>query len=296
MGPEPAPATGAEPTETFLSTPGGSCSHPMRKEPGIPSPKPAEPLAERPGFLERPGEGRVAIVGAGPGAPDLITLRGKALLDAADVVVYDRLVHPSLWAGKAAIDAGKEPGSHRVFQDDINTLLVRLARAGKRVVRLKGGDPFVFGRGAEEAEVLAGEGIQYEVVPAPTSAVAALAAAGIPVTDRRVGSSVAIVTGHCAAGDGVDWHALATAVDTIVVLMGLRHLDDIVRRLIAGGRGGDTPAAVVAQGTLPAQKVVVAPLQGLPSAVRQADLEAPAIIVVGEVVTLRGRILQSGHA
>src|SRR5207245_855589 len=175
---------------------------------------------------------------------DLVALVRDGRGAEAREVVRDRLGRPSLWEGKAAVDAGKEPGSHRVDQEQINALLVRLAGEGKRVVRLKGGDPFVFGRGAEEAEALAGAGVPFEVVPAPTSAVAAAASAGIPVTDRRWSSSVAIVTGHCASGD-VDWAALATAVDTIVVLMGLGRLGEIAGRLIAAGRSPHTPAAVV---------------------------------------------------
>lgn len=233
--------------------------------------------------------GRVAIVGAGPGDPELISVRGKALLDRADVVVYDRLVDPALWQGKEAIDVGKVAGDHRVEQGEINAVLVRLAREGKAVVRLKGGDPFVFGRGAEEAEALAAAGIDFEVVPGPTSAVAGLAAAGIPVTDRRHASSVALVTGHC--GDGtVDWAGLATSVDTLVVLMGLRHLPEIVARLLAGGRPPDTPAAVVQDGTLPTQRVVTACLAELPAAVEAAGIGSPALIVVGSVVSVRERL------
>jgi uroporphyrin-III C-methyltransferase/precorrin-2 dehydrogenase/sirohydrochlorin ferrochelatase len=236
--------------------------------------------------------GSVAIVGAGPGDPRLISVRGRQLLDAADVVVYDRLVHPSLWEGKDAIDAGKEPGAHRVDQAQINELLVRLAREGRRVVRLKGGDPFVFGRGAEEVDALAAAGIRHEVVPGVTSAVAALGAAGIPVTDRRVSSSFAVVTGHCATGE-VDWDRLAMAVDTLVVLMGLRRLPEIVERLLAAGRPGDTPAAVVRNGSLPDQQVVSAALAELPGAVARAGISPPAIIVIGEVVRLRSSALSA---
>ena len=260
--------------------------------PAVPAPAVPTPAAEVPtpaAEVPTPRAGRVSIVGAGPGAPDLITVRGRALLDRADVVVHDRLVHPSLWEGKPAIDAGKQGGGHRVEQEEINALLVRLAGEGKAVVRLKGGDPFVFGRGAEEAEVLARAGIPFEVVPAPTSAVAALGAAGIPVTDRRLGSSVAIVTGHCG-GEGVSWEQLAGAVDTIVVLMGLRHLPEIVERLLTGGCPASTPAAVVAHGTLPDQQVVTAPLSGLAQAAAQAEISPPAIVVIGQVVGMRSRL------
>jgi uroporphyrin-III C-methyltransferase len=161
------------------------------------------------------------------------------------------------------------------------------------VVRLKGGDPFVFGRGAEEAEALAAAGVRYEVVPGITSAVAAVGAAGIPVTDRRLSSSFAVVTGHCATGE-VDWDRLATAVDTLVVLMGLRRLPEIVERLLAAGRPGDTPAAVVENGSLPGQRVVASSLAELPAAVGRAALSPPAVIVVGDVVRLLRGPAQDG--
>lgn len=240
------------------------------------------------------GGGWVSIVGAGPGDPDLITVRGRAALDAADVVVHDRLVHPDLISGRVAVDVGKEPGRHPVPQDGINALLVSLARQGKRVVRLKGGDPFLFGRGAEEAEALAAAGVGFEVVPAPTSALAALAYAGIPATDRRCGSSIAVVTGHSAPGQAVDWARIATATDTLVVLMGLARLGDIVTRLLAAGRDPATPAAVVSRGTLPDQRVVGAALAGIPQAAEAADLPGPALLVVGDVVRLSERIAWFG--
>ena len=167
----------------------------------------ASALGSREGLTVPSFGGWVSIVGAGPGDPDLITVRGKAALDAADVVVHDRLVHPDLIAGRVAIDVGKQPGCHPVPQDGINALLVSLAREGKRVVRLKGGDPFLLGRGSEEAEALAAAGVAYEVVPGPTSALAVLAYAGIPATDRRYGSSIAVVSGHSAAGQAGDWDA-----------------------------------------------------------------------------------------
>jgi uroporphyrin-III C-methyltransferase len=168
-------------------------------------------------------------------------------------------------------------------------LLVRLARKGRNVVRLKGGDPFVFGRGAEEAEALADAGISYEVVPAPTSAIAALAYAGIPVTDRRVASSVAIVTGHAQERDP-DWTALTKSVDTIVVMMGMSRIEEIAHSLMLAGLDRSTPAAVVENGTLSTQQVVTSSLGELAGAVRSAGLGSPAVIVVGEVVRLRERI------
>ncbi len=237
-----------------------------------------------------PATGRVAIVGAGPGDPGLLTVRGRQLLDEADIVLHDRLVDPSLVAGKQTVFVGKEAGRHSLAQDEINAMLVTLAGQGHRVVRLKGGDPFVFGRGAEEAEALADAGITYEVVPAPTSAFAALAYAGIPVTDRRLSSSVAVVTGHCTGRRDVSWHRLATAVDTIVVLMGLASLDRIAAALVEGGRDPRTPAAVVENGTRPGQRVVTAELSRIAEAAAEAAVESPALVVVGEVVTLRPRI------
>jgi len=234
--------------------------------------------------------GRVSIVGAGPGDPGLLTVRGREALSGADVVVYDRLVPAELIDGTEAIYVGKRAGDHAVPQPEINKLLVDLARSGKRVVRLKGGDPFVFGRGGEEAEALAAEGIEFEVVPGPSSAIAALAYAGIPVTDRRFASSVAVVAGHCSLEEPVDWRALATAVDTIVVLMGLGNLAHIVDELTAGGRLPSTPAAVIQDGTLPSQLVVDSDLGHLRHAVAAAGIGSPAIMVIGDVVQLRERI------
>ncbi len=239
--------------------------------------------------------GHVWIVGAGPGDPQLITVKGREALDRADVVVYDRLVDPSLVEGKEAIYAGKTPGDHSAPQEEINFTLIRLAQQGRKVVRLKGGDPFVFGRGSEEAEALAAAEIGFTVVPAPTSAIAALAAAGIPVTDRRFSSSVAIVTGHCGGPRPVDWRALAGSVETIVVLMGLSNLDFITEELMAGGLSAEMPAAIIENGTRPDQRVIVSNLGGLAEAAAPAGPGSPSLIVVGRVVTLRDKLLgQSG--
>jgi uroporphyrin-III C-methyltransferase/precorrin-2 dehydrogenase/sirohydrochlorin ferrochelatase len=237
--------------------------------------------------------GRVDIVGAGPGDPGLITVRGQQLLDRADVVVHDRLVNPDMLAGKETISVGKEPGSHCDRQSEINELLIRLAREGKRVVRLKGGDPFVFGRGAEEAEALSDAGINFEVVPAPTAATAVPAYAGIPITDRRWSSSVAIVTGHCVTG-AVEWKKMANAVDTIVVLMGRARIQEIVQGLLDGGLPDDTPAAIIENGTLANQQVVTADLAELPIVADRASIGSPATIVVGEVVRTREKIAWFG--
>jgi len=240
--------------------------------------------------LKPRGKGRVAIVGAGPGDPGLLTVRGRELLGAADVVVHDRLVDPFLVEDKDAVFVGKELGHHVMPQHEINALLVELARKGLHVVRLKGGDPFVFGRGGEEAEALVGAGIELEVVPGPTSAFAALAYAGIPVTHRRLASSVAVATGHCTGDQTVDWRGLATAVDTIVVLMPLAGLERITTALVEGGRHPATPAAVVENGTNAGQRVITADLGRLAAAAVEAGVKSPALVVVGEVVTLRDRI------
>lgn len=240
-------------------------------------------------------EAHVWIVGAGPGDPGLITLKGRQALDGADVVVYDRLVDPSLVEGKEAIYAGKTRGGDSARQEEINTTLIRLARDGLNVVRLKGGDPFVFGRGSEEAEALVDAGIGYTVVPAPTSAIAALAAAGIPVTDRRFSSSVAIVTGHSGGPRPVDFKALASSVETIVVLMGLNNLKEISDGLLAGGLSPATPAALIQNGTRPDQKVVVGDLESLEKAASDAGLGSPSIVVIGQVVNLRRKLVDEAR-
>lgn len=241
-----------------------------------------------------PSSGRVALVGGGPGDPGLITVAGAEALAQARVVVYDRLVNPRLLelAPKEAerLFVGKEPGRHALSQDEINALLIERARGGGRVVRLKGGDPFVFGRGGEEGEALAAAGISFEVIPGVTSAVAAAAYAGIPVTHRGVAASVAFVTGHedpTKEEAGVDWAKLATAVDTLVLLMGVASLPQIAERLVAAGRDAETPAAVIEWGTLPRQRTVVGTLRDIVAKVEQAGIASPAVAVVGDVVRLR---------
>jgi uroporphyrin-III C-methyltransferase len=237
--------------------------------------------------------GGVAIVGAGPGDPRLITVRGLEVLRRADVVVYDRLVAPKLLEeappDARLVFAGKACGAHALGQGEINALLIAEARQGHRVVRLKGGDAFVFGRGGEEALALAEADIPFEIVPGVTSAVAVPAAAGIPLTHRGVASSFAVVTGHQdpAGAARVDWSRLAGAVDTLVVLMGLGNLDSITRELIAHGRDPATPAALIERGTTEAQRTVTAPLAGLPAAAAAAGLASPVLAVIGDVVALR---------
>src|SRR5437764_3575265 len=225
--------------------------------------------------------GTVYLVGAGPGDPGLITAKGLELLRSADVVVYDRLVSPALLA-QAPAEA--ERILRGTDQQDVNALLIDRAREGLNVVRLKGGDPFVVGRGAEECEALAAAGVSYEVIPGVTSAVAVPAAAGIPVTHRRVASGFAVVAGHeCDGRSDLDWEALSR-MPTLVVLMGLAALPDVVARLRAQGAPADAPVAVIASGTLPQQRRVVGTLDDIAELVAAAGLEPPATIVIGEVV------------
>ena len=239
--------------------------------------------------------GRVILVGAGPGDPDLITLRGLKALQRADAVVYDALAPPELLehvpANATLHNVGKRGHDEPTrTQPETTALLIDLARAGDVVVRLKGGDPFVFGRGGEEASACVSAGIDFEVIPGISSSVAALAYAGIPVTDRRLAASFAVVTGHkdpTTVSEETRWEELATAVDTLVILMGMRKLEDLIGRLIDGGRDPKTPAAVIMNGTLPSQRVVTAPLGEIAERSRAADLGAPAAVVIGDVVRLR---------
>ena len=238
--------------------------------------------------------GKVWLLGAGPGAPGLITMAGSACLAQADVVVYDRLAHPHVLdlAPREAerIYVGKQSESHTMGQADINDLLIARAREGKRVVRLKGGDSFVFGRGGEEAEALASAGVPFAVAPGVSSAVAAPAYAGIPITHRGLASSFAVVTGHedpTKEGSSINWANLATGVDTLVFLMGVKSLPMIVDELLQHGRPADTPAAVIEWGTLPRQRTVSGTLVDIVDRVAEVRLGPPAVTVVGEVVRLR---------
>jgi uroporphyrin-III C-methyltransferase len=245
--------------------------------------------------------GHVWLVGAGPGDPELITVRGLRCLRRAEVLLYDRLVRPELLeeAPRTAlrIDVGKAPGRHARKQEEICRLLISHARAGRRVVRLKGGDPFVFGRGGEEALACAEAQVPFEIVPGISSAIAAPSAAGIPITHRGVAGSVAIVAGHCGPEpvDRIDWAAVAR-LDTIVILMGLGRLPEIAAALIAAGRSRETPAAAVASATLSTQQTVVGTLATLGRLVNEAGLEAPATLVVGEVVRVGERIAEACYA
>lgn len=239
--------------------------------------------------------GRVVLLGAGPGDPDLITVRGAEALRSADVVVYDSLVARELLAlappGAELVDVGKRGHEDPTrAQQEIQTLLVARARAGLRVVRLKGGDPFVYGRGGEEASACRAAGVPFEVIPGVTAALAGPAFAGIPITDRRHSASFAVVTGHRDASrpwTSIQWDALASSVDTLVVLMGMRNLEKIAGTLMAAGRAPETPAAVVMEAATPRQRVVVAPLREIAQRTREAGLASPAVVVVGDVVRLR---------
>ena len=236
------------------------------------------------------GGGIVYLVGAGPGDPELITVRGLRCLRQADVVVYDRLVDARLLAeappAARRVYAGKSPGRQALRQQEIDALLVRQARAGRVVVRLKGGDPFVFGRGGEEALACAAAGVAWEAVPGVTSAVAVPGLAGIPLTQRGVAASFAVVTGHCAGADRLDWAALSR-VETLVVLMGAARLGEIAALLASHGKPPDTPVAIVENGTREDERVLTGTLGDIAEIAAAAGLASPATIVIGEVVRLR---------
>lgn len=240
---------------------------------------------------------KVYLVGAGPGDPKLLTLRGAELLARADVIVNDRLASPRLLKlarpDAEIIYVGKVSRDHTLPQEEIIDVIIDCARQGKTVVRLKGGDPFVFGRGGEEAEALAEAGIEFEVVPGISSSIAAPAYAGIPVTHRGLASSFAVITGHEAPGkpeSDIRWDKLATGVDTLVFLMGVEHLSEIVGALVENGRAAETPVALVRWGTHPTQQTVVGTLATIVEDVRAAGLTAPAVTIVGEVVRMRETI------
>jgi uroporphyrinogen III methyltransferase/synthase len=241
--------------------------------------------------------GKVWLVGAGPGDPGLITVRGLELLGKADVVLHDALAHPSLLdacrAGAELKDVGKRPGERSTSQAAITAELIALARAGKRVVRLKGGDPLLFARGAEEALALVEAGVPFEIVPAVPSPIGAAAYAGISLTHRELSSSVTFITGSDreeVAWSPDAWRKLATATDTICVLMGMRNIEAIAQAIVEGGRSPSTPAAVLHWGTRPEQRVAVATLGTIAQVARAQGLKNPSIIVVGEVVALREKL------
>jgi uroporphyrin-III C-methyltransferase/precorrin-2 dehydrogenase/sirohydrochlorin ferrochelatase len=263
----------------------------------------AASLAEG-GFPTRPqrrsrvaGAGTVALVGGGPGDPGLITVLGRRLLAEADVVVADRLGPRGLLAeldpDTEIVMAGKSPGAHTMTQAEINALIVDRARAGKHVVRLKGGDPFVFGRGGEEALACVRAGVPFRVVPGVTSAIAVPALAGIPVTHRGVTQDFAVISAHLdpsQPGASVDWEALASGPGTLVLLMATAHLDSISAELIKRGRDAATPVAVISDGSLPSQQVLISTLSQVSADVAAERLGPPAVVVIGHVVGLRAQL------
>ncbi|CAI0972094.1 Siroheme synthase [compost metagenome] len=243
-------------------------------------------------------QGEIALVGAGPGDVGLLTLRGLQVMQQADVVLYDHLVSDEILdlvrRDAERICVGKRAGAHSVIQEETNRLLVELAQQGKRVVRLKGGDPFIFGRGGEELQVAAAAGIPFQVVPGVTAAAGATAYAGIPLTHRDHAQSVTFITGHCRPdGDGLDWADLARARQTLAIYMGTMKAADISQRLIAHGREASTPVAVISRGTRADQQVQIGTLQQLEQLAQQAPL--PALLVIGEVVELHHQIAWFGH-
>ena len=248
----------------------------------------------------QPAAGFVSLVGAGPGSPELLTLRALRVMQRASVVLYDHLVAPALLdlvrRDAERLYVGKEQDRHALGQQEINALMVRLAREGKRVVRLKGGDPFIFGRGGEEIEALAAQGIAFEVVPGVTAAAGAAAYAGIPLTHRDYAQSCVFVTGHLKDGAvQLDWRSLARARQTIVVYMGVGGLAEICAGLIAHGLPADLPAALVEKATLPEQRVVEGTLACLAQKASSEGVRPPALLIVGEVVRLRSRLAWFGR-
>ncbi len=240
--------------------------------------------------------GKVYLVGAGPGDPDLITVKGLRCIEQADVILYDRLVNPQILK-YAKVEAqlvycGKLPHYHTMKQETINHFLVKYAKKGYQVVRLKGGDPFVFGRGGEEAEECAQNNIPFEIVPGITAGIAASAYAGIPLTHRTLSKSFAFITGHQAGDEAAEhqWSQLANGVDTICVYMGVSHLSTIINQLIRYGKSPQTPIALIQWGTLSDQRKVVGTLETIEELVRDAQISNPSMIVIGEVVRLHERL------
>jgi uroporphyrin-III C-methyltransferase len=246
--------------------------------------------------------GTVILVGAGPGDPELLTLKGARAIAEADVVVYDRLVPADILQlipeRAERINVGKQAGYHPIPQHAINEILIRKARSGKRVVRLKGGDPFIFGRGCEEAAALDHVGIPVEIVPGITAAQGCAAAARVPLTHRGLATGVRYVTGHCKADEplDLDWASLADPATTLVVYMGMANIDEIVRRLIEHGLPGDTPALAVCQGTTAREQRAWTQLVKLPVAARAGNFAGPVLFIIGRVAALAGVRREHAHA
>lgn len=246
--------------------------------------------------------GRVLLVGAGPGDPELLTLKAMRAIGTADVVVYDRLVSPEILAhvrdGVPRIDVGKRAGHHPVPQDEINRLLVRLARSGRVVARLKSGDPFIFGRGSEEAIELDRAGIPWEVIPGITAAQGCSGSAAVPLTHRGLATGVRYVTGHCREDRplDLDWASLADPDTTLVVYMGLANIDEIARELIRHGLPGDTPAIAVCQGTTPRERRLSSSLVDLAHTARAASFDGAVLFIIGRVAGLRMQTCDRHHA
>ena len=238
--------------------------------------------------------GKVYIVGAGPGDPDLLTVKALKVLREADVILHDELIGDEirelLRSMKAElIDVGKRAGKHKMRQDEINELMVKLAKEGKVVVRLKGGDPFVFGRGGEEAEYLAKHRIPFEVVPGITSAIAVPAYAGIPVTHREFDPAVVFITGR-EWRERLNWNALTKLNATIVILMGVSNLENIVKKLLENGKNPKTPVAIIERGCTSEQRVVVSDLENVVDVAKKEGVKAPSVIVIGDIVRLREKL------
>jgi uroporphyrin-III C-methyltransferase/precorrin-2 dehydrogenase/sirohydrochlorin ferrochelatase len=243
--------------------------------------------------------GEVYLVGAGPGDPDLLTFRALRLMQQADVIVYDRLVSPAILdlvrRDAEKIYAGKQRQNHSLAQESINELLARLARQGKRVVRLKGGDPFIFGRGGEEIETLMAQGIHFQVVPGITAASGCASYAGIPLTHRDHAQSVTFVTGHLKDGTiNLNWQQLAVPNQTIVIYMGLVGFEQICQALMTHGSPGNLPVAIIEQGTTDRQRVITGTLETLPARIAGMDITPPTLIIIGTVVTLHNKLAWFG--
>jgi uroporphyrin-III C-methyltransferase len=245
--------------------------------------------------------GKAYLIGSGPGDPELLTLKARRLIDNAEVIIYDQLpgkvILDSMPASAEKIDVGKYAGKHTMSQKEINEVLVQKAKEGKTVVRLKGGDPYIFGRGGEEAEVLVAEGIEFEVVPGITSAIAVPAYAGIPLTHRENASMVTFITGHedtTKPESELDWETLAKLRGTIVILMGVKMLGWNMNELINHGKDPTTPVAVIERGTRTDQRVTVGTLATIANLAKNCEVKAPAIIIVGDVVNLH-KILGEQH-